>query len=112
MENEQSTTSNPLPIDSSQLLERFIRICEHTPDYNPFKCLVSSSMNILIIVHYFRKYKDVNEFINKYFNYDQDYFHLQWVRAMWNKLSKMSESEISELVINQITLVANSEEEQ
>lgn len=103
MENE-SLQENTLEIDSHELLTRFV-----------FKCKKDERVcaaDIVSAVYYYRKYPGVNDFITKFLVNNQDYFQIQWVRSTWNKLSQMSQEELSELVINQINLVANSEEEQ
>ena len=97
-------------IDSMELLSRFILNCKNRVHEGEFKSPALSYADIVTAVYYYRKYPDPNVFITEYLKDMKDYFLLQWVRATWASLSKMTPTEISELVINQITLVANFEE--
>ena len=97
-------------IDAMELLSRFILSCKNRPHEEEFKSPALSYADIVTAVYYYRKYPDPNVFINEYLKDVKDYFLLQWIRATWGSLSKMTTEEISDLVINQITLVANSEE--
>lgn len=104
MENESlPIQQNKLEIDSHELLIRFALKCKKDGSV--------CAADLVTAVYYYRKYPNVTDFITKYLPYNQDYFQIQWVRSSWANFSKMTESEISDLVINQIILVANSEEE-
>lgn len=110
MENNLPVKEEGLEIDSNELLIRFIMRCTNN-DSSEFAASKSSSANLVSAVYYFRKYPDINDFLSKQLKESKDYFLIQWTRTTWAKLSSMTEEEISELVINQISLVDNSEEE-
>jgi len=112
MENELYMLKDSHSIDSQELLTRFIYSCKKTVKDNGSKSPLLSFADIVTAVYYYRKYPDINQFVVKYLTECQDYFMLQWVRSTWASLDKMSPEEISNLVINQITLVANSIDEQ
>lgn len=97
-------------IDSMELLSRFVISCKNRAHDKEFKSAALSYADIVTAVYYYRKYPSVDLFISEYLGDIKDYFLLQWVRVTWASLSKMTPLEISDLVINQITLVANSEE--
>ena len=99
-----------LTIDDLELLTRFILKCKKEAENKEHKSHYMCIADLVSAVYYYRKYPDVNEFITKYLANNSDYFQIQWVRNTWNKLSKMTEAELSELVINQIKLVDNFEE--
>ncbi|OGI18696.1 MAG: hypothetical protein A3B68_03375 [Candidatus Melainabacteria bacterium RIFCSPHIGHO2_02_FULL_34_12] len=115
MENELPIhdQGNTLQADSLELLTRFLIQCKSdTESQSDRKEVVNSSADLVTAVYYYRRYSDVNEFISKYLKNNNDYFHIQWIRTTWDSLSKMSDAQISELVINQITIIANPDEEE
>ena len=93
-------------------MTRFIFSCKNIAEKCKEAEPVICSADIVTAVYYYRRYPNVNEFINNFFRSTQNYFQLQWLRSTWTTFSKMSEAELSDIVINQIMLVANSEEEQ
>ena len=109
---EQNLQSGNLSqnINSIELLTRFVSECKEASQGQDYYPISLCSADILTAVYYYRFFPDVDEFIELAFKSRNNYFHLQWVRSMWNKLSKMSEAEVSNLVIKQITTVANSPE--
>lgn len=109
MENNLPTKDEVQQIDSNELLLRFIMKCSNSEN-DDFSATKSSSANLVSAVYYFRKYPDINDFLSKHLKDNKDYFLIQWTRTTWAKLSSMTEEEISDLVINQICLVDNSEE--
>ncbi|MBI3590762.1 MAG: hypothetical protein HY094_05200 [Candidatus Melainabacteria bacterium] len=112
MEKEQSLQKNTLEIDSLELLIRFLIKCKSDAQKNESKSkTITSCSDIVAAVYYYRKYPNVNDFIQKYMKKKEDYFQLQWTRATWATLSKMSEPELSDLVMYQIQLVDNSQED-
>ena len=112
MENELPIQKEGLKINSLALLSNFIAQCKKVAKNNDYYPTALCSADILTAVHYYRLYPDVEYFIENVFKFKTNYFQLQWVRSMWSRFSKMSEAELSNLVINQITLVAKLEEEQ
>ncbi|MBI2995918.1 MAG: hypothetical protein HYY52_04360 [Candidatus Melainabacteria bacterium] len=112
MENDLQLDQNELKIDSFEILSRFIDLCKNHSRNSPFKISLSCSADITAAVYYYRKYPKVDNFISECLNGNCDYLQLKWLRSTWNAFSKMNDFELSELVINQITLVANLEEEQ
>ena len=112
MENELSIQKNSLEIDSLELLIRFILMCQNEAKNNELKFSLDSCIDIVTAVYYYRRYPNVNDFINAYLKENENYFKLQWVRMTWDNLSKMSEHELSNLVINQISLVAKLQKAQ
>lgn len=102
---------NKEAIDSQELLIRFNLDCNKKAQNSELKSLALYSSDIVSAVHYFRKYPDVGEFIERFLKNNKEYFQIQWVRSTWNKLSQMSQEELSEVVINQINFVAKQEEE-
>lgn len=112
MESELPIRNEQLKVDSFQLLSNFVSHCKQivkNKDYYPTSLC---SADILTAVYYYRLYPDVHYFIENVFKYRDNYFQLQWVRSIWSRFSKMTESELSDLVINQIALVAKLAEEQ
>ena len=101
-----------LKINSFELLSNFVVQCKKVLRSDEHYPISLCSADILTAVHYYRLYPDVEYFIENVFKFKQNYFQLQWVRAVWARFSKMTEVELSELVINQIILVAKLEEEQ
>ena len=113
MDNElYPLEGNTQKVDSFELLIRFLHHCKKNIESNQFKSNVLSSADLVTAVYYYRRYPNVNEFIEKFLKDNSDYFQLQWVRSTWTKLSSMTDPEISDLVINQVSLIDNSEEEQ
>ena len=113
MKKDLPAKQNTLFIDSLELLIRFILKCKNDVKRNKADVnLVSSCADIVSAVYQYRRYPNINKFIEKYLTGKEDYFKLQWARATWAKLSTLTEAEISELVINQIQLVDNSLQEQ
>lgn len=110
MDNEIDTNNKPLAIDSQELLFRFIVSCQNSFEKNSLKYSLLSCADIVSAVHYYRKYPNVNEFINTYVRDKKDYFKIQWIRSTWATFSNMTEEELSNLIINQIILNAGSEE--
>ena len=110
MENNLPIKEETLDIDSNELLLRFIMRCTNN-DNCEFSASITSSANLVSAVYYFRKYPDINDFLSKHLKDSKDYFLIQWTRITWTKLSSMTEEEICDLVINQISLVDNSVEE-
>ena len=111
MENNLPIRDNQLQIDSMELLTRYLIQCKSELKKNKdYALLINYSAEIVTAVYYFRQYPDINEFINKYLKKRNDYFYIQWIRTTWASFGKMSEEEISNLVINQIPTVANSED--
>lgn len=111
MDNQQYIEKGSLSIDSQELLIRFLLKCKNDSKKNECRTdFISSCADIVTATYYYRRYPNVNDFINKYLKEKQNYFHLQWARKTWAKLSEMSESDISNLVINQICMVDNSDE--
>ncbi len=100
-----------LAVDSSELLLRFIHECTNTKnkienEENP----LLTSANLVSAVYYYRRHPNIEEFLNMILKDSKDYFMIQWIRTTWDKLSSMTEEEICDLVINNISIVANSEE--
>ena len=111
MENNLPIQDNKLQIDSMELLTRFLIQCRADLKKNEDKALIiNCCADLVTAVYYYRKYPNVNDFINKYLKNSTDYFHIQWVRTTWASFTKMSEEEVCNLVINQISTVANSDE--
>lgn len=112
MENEIKPIKDPLSIDSFQLLSKFITQCKEISKDHDYYPTPLCSADILTAVYYYRIFPNVNEFIEKIYKSRSNYFQLQWIRSTWQKLSRMNEPELSELVINQISSVANFNEQQ
>ena len=113
MEKSLPIKDNTLKIDSLELLIRFIMKCKNEIQNDRARAeFVTSCADIVSAVYYYRKFPNVNDFINKYLKDKENYFQLQWTRTTWASLSKMTEHEISDLVINQICFIDNSEEGQ
>ena len=104
--------SNILEVDYLELLTRIILSCNDLSQSDPSKTESIKAADIISAAYYFRRYPDVDDFIEKFLKKHNDYFQLQWIRSAWSKFHKLSEEELSELVIDQICLVANLEEEQ
>lgn len=112
MENEMSLKDEEIKISSIQLLSNFVSQCKEITSDSEYYPTALCSADILTAVYYYRMYPDVQYFIENIFKFRNNYFQLQWVRATWSKFSKMTDAELSDLVINQITLVAKLAEEQ
>lgn len=111
MNNEISTQSSGAKIDSFELLSIFVNDLKQKAEKNDDrKVSFISCGDILTAVYYYRMCPNVNTFIEKYMIDKRDYFQLMWVRATWGRLSAMSDKELSDLVINQMDLVANLDE--
>ena len=112
MENKPSLQKSPLQVDSLELLIRFLIKCKQDAENDELRAkFISSCADIVAAVYYYRKFPNVNEFIEKYLNHKDAYLQLQWTRTTWASLSKMSDAEISDLVINQVQIVDNLEED-
>lgn len=112
MENKPSLQNNSLAIDSLELLIRFLMKCKNDVENNePKSKFISTCADIVAAVYYYRRYPDINDFIDKYLkNNSNAYLQIQWARTTWSTLSRMSDTEISNLVINNIQCVDNLEE--
>lgn len=98
-----------LEIDSFELLIRFLQKCKNDIEKDgPRSDFISACADIVTAVYYFRKHPNVNDFIEKYLKDKENYLQLQWARTTWDKLSKMTNIEISDLVIKQIQIIDNS----
>ena len=111
-ERERNLESEKVKINTFELLSNFVSECKQIVRSDDYYPTVLCSADILTAVYYFRMYPDVNYFIENIFKFKQNYFQLQWVRAVWQKFSEMTDAELSDLVINQIMLVAKLAEEQ
>ncbi len=111
MENEFPVQSEEVTINSFELLTNFVAQCKKTVRNNDYYPTALCSADILTAVYYYRLYPEVDYFIANVFNFKHNYFQLQWVRSVWSRFNKMTEAELSELVINQIALVAKLEEQ-
>lgn len=110
MDKEPYLRENNLDIDSMELLFRFLQLCkEVVKKSGACSDTISSCADIVAAVYYYRRYPDVNNFIYKYLKNKENYFQLQWTRDTWARFSKLTETELSELVINQIYSVDNSQ---
>ena len=112
MDNELTLHNNSLDIDSHELLLRFIFSCQNEKKDSELKMSLLSSADIVSAVYYFRKYPNVNDFLEACLKNSNDYFKIQWIRSTWADLEKLNPSGLSDLVIKQISLVANLEKEQ
>lgn len=111
MENNYPLKENALEIDSYELLIRFLLKCKIDSEKDePRAKFISSCADIVTAIYYYRRYPDVNDFINKYLKSKKNYFHLQWARNTWATLSKLTDTEVTEIVINQISIIDNSDE--
>ncbi len=112
MKNELPIQSEEIKINSFELLLGFVSECKKIVKEDDYYPTVLCSADILTAVYYYRLYPDVEYFIENVFKFKHNYFQLQWVRSIWSRFEKMTDTELSELVINQITLVAKLGEEQ
>lgn len=101
---------NKLEIDSLELLIRFLTICKNESDTTEFKAELDCTVDVVTAVYYFRRYPNVEDFINEHMKNSSNYFQIQWARKIWQEFSQKSQAELSDLAINRISLVANSEE--
>ena len=92
-------------IDSIELLDRFTKDSKKILELSDMKASISTSIDIVTAVYYFRKYNNVDDFINSCLQHATDYFLLQWVRSTWAKFSSMTDVELSDIVINNVELV-------
>lgn len=112
MENELPIQSEQIKINSFELLSNFVSECKKIiRDGNDYPTALCSA-DILTAVYYYRLYPDVEYFLENIFKLKQNYFQMQWVRSIWSRFGKMTDAELSEIVINQIILVAKLTEEQ
>ena len=113
MENDSHLTKDTLTIDSLELLLRYLIKCKNDAKKDESRSkFIFSCADILAAVYYYRTYPNINDFIEKYMNDKDNYFQIQWARTTWANLGKLTNAEISNLVIKQISLVDNLEEEQ
>lgn len=112
MGNDSHLLGDTLEIDSFELLIRFIITCKNQAEKNESKAYLMKFADIVSAVYYYRKYPNIEDFLRKYMSNGADYFHIRWAREIWSEFSKMSQAQISELVIKKISLVAKSEQEQ
>lgn len=113
MDSNKSIQNNNLTIDSFELLIRFLQKCKSDSESNENRAsVISSCADIIAAAYYYRKFPNVNDFIEKYLKDKEDYFYLQWARSTWAKFSKMTEPGLSEVVINQILTIDNFEEDE
>lgn len=109
---EPNLQGDTLEIDSLELLIRFVIICKNLAENNELKSQLLGSADIVSAVYYYRKFPNVEDFINLFMKNTGEYFQIQWARKTWAEFSRMSHAELSELVINKISFVANLEKEQ
>ena len=112
MENELPIQSGEGKVNSFELLSNFVTQCKKIVKEDDYYPTTLCSADILTAVYYYRMYPDVEYFIENIFKFKHNYFQIQCVRDMWQRFAKMTDAELSELVINQITLVAKLGEEQ
>ena len=112
MENELPLKNEEVKVNSFELLTDFVSECKKIVRDDDYYPTALCSADILTAVYYYRLYPDVGYFIENVFKFKNNYFQLQWVRSVWSRFSNMTESELSDLVINQIKLVAKLGEEQ
>ncbi len=109
---ERNTESEGVKINPFELLSNFVSECRKIVREDDYYPTVLCSADILTAVYYYRLYPDVEYFLENIFKFKENYFQMQWVRSIWSRFSKMTEVELSEIVINQIMLVAKLAEEQ
>jgi hypothetical protein len=113
MEPNQSIQNNKLKIDSFELLIRFLQKCKNDSEANEARApIISSCADIIAAAYYYRKFPNVNDFIEKHLKNKENYFYLQWARSTWSKFDKMTAAELGDLVINQILTIDNFEEDE
>lgn len=91
-------------IDSLELLNRFTDAAKKDAEDSELASSIISSIDIVTAIYYFRMYSSVEDFLQKHLSGSTDYFLLQWVRSTWDRFSKMSEEELSNLCIEQLSL--------
>lgn len=111
MGNEVDFKQGQLNVDSFELLVRFILECKDKVEKDDSAYPLFDSANLVTAVYYFRKYADVNEFLEQFVKSSNDYFQIQWIRSAWTRFSNMSQEELSNLVINQISSIDKVHEE-
>ena len=111
MDNNLPIQEESLLINSHELLVKFILAYtnegKNTADLNKETITCANTVSA---IYYFRKFPNVEDFINNHLKINKDYFMIQWIRSTWAKYAAMTSEELSDLVINQLTLVDNSEE--
>ena len=110
MENylqEEGFITNRKNVDSLQLLNRFVLDCKETTKDNDYYPTPLCCADIITAVYYYRKFPDVNYFIENVFRSKGNYFLLHWVRTTWDRFSKMTDEDLSNLVINQLIMVSH-----
>lgn len=112
MEDELHMKDKMERIDSLELLVRFNLDCQKKAKETELKSHLGFCSDLVSAVYYFRRYPDVEVFINSYLKNSPNYFQIQWVRATWAHLNKLTKEGLSDLVINQISFIANLEEAQ
>ena len=113
MDPNQSIQNNKLKIDSFELLIKFLQKCKSDSEANESRAsIISSCADIIAAAYYYRKFPNVNDFIEKYLKNKENYFYFQWARSTWSKFGKMTDAELSNLVINQILTIDNFEEDE
>lgn len=111
MGNEVDFKQGQLNIDSFELLIRFVLECKNKIEKDDSAYPLFDSANLVIAVYYFRKYPDINEFLEQFVKSSNDYFHIQWIRSTWARFSSMTNEELSLLVMNQICSIDKVQEE-
>ena len=115
---QEKNIENELPIQKEikinpfELLSNFVSQCKNIVGGDKYYPTALCSADILTAVYYYRLYPDAQYFLDNIFKLKHNYFQIQWVRSIWQRFAKMTDAELSELVINQITLVAKLGEEQ
>lgn len=104
--------SNTLQIDYLELLTRIILSCKNHAEKDESKSQILASVDVISAAYYYRRYPNVDDFITRYLKKNNDYFQIQWVRSRWAEFQKMTQTELSNLVINEISLVAKLEEDE
>ncbi len=92
-------------VNSMELLARFTHDSKKGLQDSELPSFLVNSVDLITAVYYFRIYPNVNDFINRFLSNNKDYFLLQWVRNTWDKLSGMTQEEISNSVITQVEIV-------
>ena len=111
MSKEQKLQKEPLVIDSLELLIRFLIICKNKAQNSEFKTQILSCADFVTAAHYYLQFPNVDDFLNGYMTSDVDYFQIQLIRKTWMEISKLNQTELSDLVINRINFVANLDEQ-
>jgi len=111
MNNEVDFKQGQLNVDSFELLIRFILECRDKAEKDDSAYPLFDSANLVTAIYYFRRYADVNEFLEQFVKSSNDYFQIQWVRSAWARFNNMSQEELSDLVINQISSIDKVHEE-